>query len=255
MATKKWAKFPHDQKAITFSTEALKKQWADLHKGDCEPLPKEEGTLEAWRQFHAGNFQAAAEHGLNSTVGIKATAIYATYFESKEAAKLALYQEAMAAAEALMANEPKNPNAFYQYAYSAGRYSQGISIVKALSQGYGGKIKKALETCLKLDPKHAEAHTAMGAYHAEIIDKVGGMVGKLTYGTSKDVGLEHFEKAIKLNSNSPIAHIEYANGLMMLFGNKKVDEASALYEKAAGFKGRDAMEVLDIVLAKEELSE
>ena len=158
-------------------------------------------------------------------------------------------------AGALMKSDAKNANAHYQFAYAAGRYSQSISVMKALKEGYGGKIKTALEAALKLDAKHAEAHTAMGAYQAEIIDKVGGMVGKLTYGANKEASIEHYEKAIKLNPASPIAHIEYANGLLMLFGDKQEDKAVELYEKAAKMKGRDAMELLDIEMAKAELEE
>ena len=248
----KWMKFPHDQKAITYTGDALKKNWDALHKGDNEPFPKDTPLQEAWRQFHAGNFAAAAAHA-GSTVAIKATSIYATHLESKDAAKVKLYQDAMAMAAALIKSEPKNPNAHYQYAYAAGRYSQSISIIKALKEGYGGKIKTALETAIKLDPKHADAHTALGAYHAEILDKIGALVGKLTYGANKDAAVEHYEKAIKLNPGSPIAHIEYANGLLMLFGDKEEDKAVKLYEKASKMKAKDAMDVLDIAMANNEL--
>ena len=250
----KWMKFPHDQKAITYAGEALKKNWDALHKGDNEPFPKDAGLQEAWRQFHAGNFAVAATQA-NSTVAIKATSIYATHLEPKDAAKVKHYQDAMALATALIKSEPKNPNAHYQYAYAAGRYSQSISIMKALKEGYGGKIKTALETALKLDAKHADAHTAMGAYHAEILDKVGALVGKLTYGANKDAAIKHYEKAINLNPTSPIAHIEYANGLLMLFGDKEEDKAVKLYEKAAKMKAKDAMDVLDIAMANNELED
>ncbi|MBL8519281.1 MAG: hypothetical protein JNK75_01295 [Betaproteobacteria bacterium] len=249
----KWNKFPHDAKGITYAGDALKKAWDALHKGDGEPYPKDAALQEAWRAFHAGDFAQAAEKGAGATVAIKATSIYATHLEKKDAAKVKLFQDAMALAEALMKKEPKNANAFYQYAYAAGRYSQSISVVKALKEGYGGKIKNALETALKLDAKHADAHTAMGAYHAEILDKVGAMIGKLTYGANKEAAIEHYEKAIKLNPASPIAHIEYGKGLMMLLGGKGEDKAVALYEKAIKLKPRDAMEVLDIEAAKEQL--
>ncbi len=251
----KWSKFPHDQKAITYTGDALKKHWDALHKGDNEPYPKDAKLQDAWRQYHAGNFAEAAESGAGSVVAIRAMSIYATYLEKKDAAKIKLYQDAMDAADALRTREPKNFNAHYQYAYAAGRYSQSISILKALKEGYGGKIKSALETVLKLDSKHAEANTAMGAYHAEIIDKVGAMVGKLTYGASRDAAVEFYEKALKLSPQSPIAHIEYANGLLMLFGDKEVDKATKLYEKASKMKGCDAMEVLDIVMANAELED
>ena len=250
----KWMKFPHDQKAITYAGDALKKNWGALHKGDNEAYPKDAGMQEAWRQFHAGNFAAAAAAEA-STVAIKATSIYATHLESKDATRVMHYQNAMEMAVALMKSEPKNPNAYYQYAYAAGRYSQSVSVMKALKEGYGGKIKTALETTIKLDSKHADAHTAMGAYHAEILDKVGALVGKLTYGANKDAAVEHYEKAIKLNPGSPIAHIEYANGLLLLFGDKQEDKAVTLYEKAAKMKAKDAMDVLDIAMANNELED
>jgi tetratricopeptide (TPR) repeat protein len=229
----KWAKFPHDQKAILYVGDALKKNWDALHKGDNEPFPKDANLIDAWRAYHAGNFADAVEAGEGTVVAAKAMAIYANYLEPKDSAKVGHYQAAMEIADKLRAKEGKNINAHYQFAYAAGRYSQSISIIKALK----------------------EANTAMGAYHAEIIDKVGGMVGKLTYGASKDAAVEHFEKALKLTPQSPIAHIEYANGLLMLFGDKEMDKATKLYEKAAKMKGKDAMEMLDIEMAKEELED
>ena len=128
-------------------------------------------------------------------------------------------------------------------------------MVKALAQGLGGKIKTALETAIKLDPKHADAHSALGAYHAEVVDKVGAMIGKLTYGASKDVAVKHFETALKLAPDSAIACIEYANALVMLFGQARMDEAVKLYEKAAAATPVDAMERLDVELAKSELED
>ena len=256
----KWTAYPHAQKDFTYSIDALKKAWGGLHAGDCEPFPKDADLQQAWRHYHMGNFAEAAEAGLKKglagyTVANKATAMYATYLEKKPAAQLKLYEQVMQRAEEAMAKDGKTPNAHYLYAYAAGRYSQGISVMKALAQGYGGKIKAALESTLKLEPKHADAHTALGAYHAEIIDKVGALVGGLTYGAKKDKGAEHFEKALKLAPQSPVTHIEYANGLMLLFGDSKLDAATALYEKAADIKPRDAVEKLDVEMAKEELED
>ncbi len=251
----KWTKTPVVTKNICYAGDALKKNWDALHKGDIEPFPRDVALQNAWRAFHVGDFAAAAEQGAGATVALKATAIYANHVEKKDATKIKLYQEVMAAAEKLIKAEPKNVNAHYQYAFAAGRYAQSISVIKALKEGYGGKIKVALDTALKLDFKHADAHTALGAYHAEIIDKVGVLVGKLTYGADKGAAIEHYEKAINLNPMSPVAHIEYANGLLMIFKGKEIAKATKLYEKAAGMKGRDAMEMMDIELAKAELED
>jgi tetratricopeptide (TPR) repeat protein len=237
---------------------SLKKNWARLHKGDCEAYPKEAAVIDAWRHYHAGDFQGAVEAGLAAggtgvNAAVKAQSIYANYLEKDDKNKLALFEEAAAWADERRNDAPKDANAHYLYAYALGRYGQGISVAKALAQGFGGKIKNALTAALKLEPKHAEACTAYGAYQAEVIDKVGGLVAGMTYGAKKESALEHFQKALKLFPESAIAHIEYANGLLLLFGKEKIGEASKLYEKAAAAKPADAMERLDVELAKSEL--
>jgi tetratricopeptide (TPR) repeat protein len=258
MAKAKWTPFPYPSKAFAYAGEALKKNWARLHRGDCEPFPRDAGVQEAWRAYHRGDFAQAVALGLEAggagiTVANKAQSIYANCLEKKEAARMALLEEAMQRAHDQASDDPGNPNAHYQYAYAAGRYSQGISVAKALAQGFGGRIRAALEATLELAPKHAEAHTAMGTYHAEVIDKVGALVGGLTYGAKKEAAEAHFRRAVELAPDSPIALVEYANGLVMLHGRKAVEQASALYGKAAAMEPRDAMERLDVEAARAEL--
>jgi tetratricopeptide (TPR) repeat protein len=256
---KAWAKFPHADKAYSYDTAALKKHWDRLHRGDCEPLPKDAAVLTAWRHYHAGEFREAVDAG-NAAGGsgvnaaVKAQAIYANYLEKTEKIKLQLLEEAAQWADERRGSAPKDANAHYLYAYALGRYGQGMSVVKALAQGFGGKIKDALTAAIKLVPSHADAHIAYGAYQAEVVNKVGGLVAGLTYGAKKDSALEHFQKAMKLNPDSAVARIEYANGLILLFGKGKLDEATKLYEQAAKVKPMDAMERLDVELAKSELS-
>ncbi len=257
---KGWAKFPYPDKKYSYSAASLKKAWDRLHNGDLEPLPKDAAVLEAWIAFHAGEFQQAAELGLAAggagiTAANKATAIYANYLEENEKKKLALLQEVAERAEAQQKAEPKNANAYYWQAYALGRYSQGISIAKALAQGIGAKVKSGLDTALKLAPKHADAHIALASYHAEIIDKIGAMIGGLTYGAKKETGLKLYEAALKLIPDSAIARIEYANGLVMLEGKKGLARAEKLYAEAAACTPMDAMERLDVELARTELED
>jgi len=255
---RKWAKFPHAGKSYAYDAAALKKAWARLHKGDCEPFPKDAGVLAAWRHFHAGEFGEAVDAGTAAggagiAAAVKAQVVYAHYLEKSDKAKLALLEEAVSLAQERRGAAAKDANAHYMYAFALGRYGQGISVAKALTQGYGGKIKDALLTTMKLEPRHADANTAYGAYQAEVIDKVGGIVAGVTYGAKKDSAVEHYEKALKIFPESPIAHIEYANGLLMLFGKGRLADATKLYEKAASLPPMDAMERLDVELAKSEL--
>ena len=255
----KWTAFPHAGD-YAFDAASLKNSWARLHQGDCEPLPKDAAVLSAWVLFHNGEFQKAHDAGLKAgdeglTVANKAACIYANYLETKEKTKLDMFMEVATRAEAQQKADPKNANAFYWQAYALGRYGQGISVAKALAQGLGSKVKQALEQAIKLQPKHADAHIALAAFHAEVIDKVGSLIGGMTYGAKKDVGLSLFKKAIEINPTSAIAMIEYANGMVMLDGDKKMKDATKLYEQAAGSKPLDAMERLDVEMAKAELED
>ena len=253
-----WIKFPHPDKSFSYPGAALKKNWARLHAGDCEPFPDDSKVQDAWRSYHAGDFGSAVELGLacglpGYAVANKAATVYASYLEPDQERKLKLLIDAAHRCEEQQKTLPAYANAWYLHAFALGRYSQCISVVKALAEGLGGKIKHSLTQAIALEPQHADAHIALGAYHAEVIDKVGSLVGGLTYGAKKNLGVEHFETALKLNPDSAIARIEFANGLAMMFGSSRIKDAERYYREAANCKPADAMEWLDVESAKSEL--
>lgn len=277
----KWAAFPHDAKHFIYAGDALKKAWPALHAGDTEPYPDakraqalldsagkpakglDAATLagklqDAWRAFHHGDFQTAFEAGealgpLGASVAIKALGIHATYLVEDDAEKLKRFEQAAKLAEVAVKALPDEANSHYRHAFALGRYSQGLSIAKALKQGIAGKVRDALDTTLELAPKHAEAHTALALYHAEIIGKIGAMIGGLTYGAKAAEAESHIKTALKLTPDSPIAHVEHGNILLLLYGDKKEDDAANAFEKAGKLKPRDAMEGLDGAYAKSQL--
>jgi tetratricopeptide (TPR) repeat protein len=277
----KWNAFPHTSPAYDHAGAKLKKNWDRLHCGDREPFPDESWVAamvsrhpalkpksahaasilqDAWRAYHRGEFAQAVELGdslgpLGAAVAGKAANIYASYLEPDAKRQLAIFQDSAARCEALSKAAPDYANAHYFAAQALGRYSQGLSIMTALAQGIGGRILKALNAAVALEPAHADAHIGLGVYHAEVINKVGSVVGGLTYGASKDAAVSHFETALKLNPSSAIARIEYANALVMLFGKSKLDAATKLYRQAAACDPADAMERLDVEAAKAELED
>jgi len=252
-----WNKFPFDNAAYDYPGEALSEIWDELHDGDREPFPADERLREAWRCYHRGDFQQAVnladECGLHGhAVANKATGMYASHLEKNQGRQIDCFKTAIARAEKAIIEFPGEANAHHFYAFNLGRYSQSISIVKALQQGIGGKVMSALARALEINPDHADAHTAMGLYHAEIIDKIGKLIGGVTYGASEKKALEHFKKALVLAPGSAIANIEYGNGLYMLYGEGRVDDVSDLYERATEFTPRDAVEKLDVESALAE---
>jgi len=252
-----WVAFPHLGQ-YRFTAASVAAQWARLHAGDAEPPPSQPAVLAAWVRLHNGEFQQAVAEGLAAgdaglTVANKATCMYANYLEKREQVRLELLQETARRAEAQAARDPKNANAWYWHAYALGRYSQGISVSRALAQGLGGRIKEALERAIKLQPRHADAHFALGAFHAEVIDKVGTLVAGMTYGAKKELGLRLFQDGLGIHPLSVIGMIEYGNGLLMLEGEDRLQEATAWYEQAARCEPVDAVERLHVELARAEL--
>ncbi|WP_045770175.1 hypothetical protein [Xanthomonas albilineans] len=276
-----WASFPHDTKAYAYPGEALKKAWPKLHAGDREPYPDRAraqalldaagkagkghdaqalsaALIDAWRAFHNGQFERAYTAGqalgvLGASVAVKALGIHASYLVADDKDKLQRLQQAATLAEAAIVALPEEANSHYRHAFALGRYSQELSIAKAIKQGIAGKVRKSLETALELEPKHAEAHMALSLYHAEIIGKVGAMIGGLTYGAKAASAEQHIRQALKLTPDAPIAHIEHANVLLLLHGDKREDEAAEAFEKAATLTPRDAMEALDAAFARNQL--
>jgi tetratricopeptide (TPR) repeat protein len=276
-----WAAFPHASKSYDYAGDKLKTAWPGLHAGDCEPFPDakratallkavakppkgldaaklSETLQEAWRAFHRGDFHDAFTLGdalgvLGASVAIKAIGIHATYLVDDQAERLKRFEKGIELADKAIAALPEEINSHYRRAFALGRYSQGISIGKALTMGLAGKVKISLDKAIELGPKHAEAHISMGVFHAEIINKVGAMIGGLTYGAKAAAAETHIKTALKLTPNSPIAHVEHANILMLLHGSKKEDAAATEFEKATKLKPLDAMERLDQEHAREQI--
>lgn len=286
MAAKKsagWATFPHDANAFQFAGDALKKAWPKLHAGDCEPYPdaKHAAALlkaagkaapkldadalasvlqDAWRAFHRGDFQQAFEAGealgpVGASVAVKALGIHATYLVEDEDERLRRHELGGKLAEAAVKALPDEANSHYRHAFALGRYSQGISIAKALKLGIAGKVRASLDTALELAPKHAEAHMALALYHAEIVGKIGAMIGGLTYGAKASEADKHIREALKLTPASPIAHVEHGNLLLLLDARRNEDAAAEAYEKAGKCKPLDAMETLDAAWARAQIED
>lgn len=251
-----WTGFPQPD-AFRHDAASVTREWARLHAGDAEPLPADPKVLAAWVLFHNGEFEQACAEGLAAggagiTVANKATCIYARYLEEAERARLDLFLEAAERAGRQAANEPANANAWYWQAYALGRYSQAVNVAKALAQGLGGKVKDALERAAKLQPLHADARLALGTFHAEVIDKVGSLIGSMTYGARRETGLAMFEEGLRLSPRSPVGLVEYANGLLMLEGDERMRDAARLLQQASEIEPLDAKEWLDVRMARAE---
>ena len=246
-----------------FDAQAVLTQWRRLHagQGDFEPPTGNYNLLEGWACYHGGDFEQAAAIGLQHggrdglALANRATAIYASYVEPRESTRLSLFRLVADRAAEQAESDPDDCQAHYWHAYALGRYSQGVSVAKALALGLGGKVKGALERVIELQPGHADAHLALGAFHAEVIDKVGTLVGRMTYGVRPETAIEFFERGLALNPHTANGLMEYAHGLQMLHGESHHAQATRLFEQAAACVPADARERLDVELARASLAD
>ena len=247
-------------RAFDLAGKALEQRWPLLHAGNLEPYPADPVVQDAWRAYHEGRFEQAVEigkahGGLGLVPAAFAATIYAHYLEPDEEPKVAIFESAIELAEHATQACPDNANAFYMLAVSMGRYSQFVSIIDALAKGLGPKIRDAAQRCLELQAEHAEGHATLAGWHAEIVDKVGGMLAGLSFGAKKDLAEEHYDRALALAAMSPVPCIEKASGLVLMYGESSREEATQLLQKAVALEPADAMQALDIEKARRTLAE
>lgn len=277
-----WKPFPYGDRAYRYRGDALRNAWPRLHRGDREPYPSAQaievrmhctpqlakegadagkiaiGLQEAWRAFHAGDFAAAVHGGIaqgpiGCVVAARATLVHAVYLEDNERRRLRILDDVVRHCDELIAVASDWPNAWYVHALALGRYSQQISIVKALASGLGNKVRANLEQVLSLDPGHVDAHIALGVFESEVVAHLGGVAAALTFRARRESAIEHLEAARRLAPDSAVAHLEYARALMRMFGQERSKEAFELYELAAGCQPADARERMDVELARQHL--
>jgi tetratricopeptide (TPR) repeat protein len=256
--TASWIQYPYSTDEFDYPGSRLTAQWSRLHEGDREPVPDSAQLTEAWRRFHRGAFAEATQLGLELglagyTVANKAESTYAYYLLQDKAQQSQQLLAVAQRAEQAQAELPHAANAFYLQAYALGRRAQLISVTTALAEGVAGKVRAALERTLALEPNHADAHTALGAYHAELIDKLGGLIAGKMYGADREAALAHYQEGVRLAPHSISALTEYADGLLMLFGRRRLEEATDLYQRAVKIAPADALSRLDLERARAEL--
>ena len=276
---------PKAEPSNAYRGDELREHWSRLHQTDREPWPDAraigklargraalaawieaqggaaavaDALQDAWRAFHGGAFARAVLAGeklgaFGAVVANRAVAVDSLYTKRNATQVLKELESAIERGEQAVAELPDHPNAHYTLALVLGRYSQRISILKALAAGLAGRVKAHLERTLLLEPHHAEAHVAFGLYHAEIVGKLGSLAASLTYGASAASALEHFRRALALAPSSPIIRMEYAHGLMLLDAARHRPQAEELYAQAAAFTPADEMERLDVAHARRGL--
>ncbi|MER3546325.1 MAG: hypothetical protein C4338_01505 [Rhodanobacteraceae bacterium] len=276
-----WQNFPHPDAAFDFADERLRDAWPQLHAGDHEAFPDQSTIAEAlaaearlgehllgtdaaaisqnlqnaWRAYHRGDFREAWNLGtqtgpLGASVAIAAAGVHARFLIGDEKQRIACYETLVQRASDAIDLLPLNPNSHFRYAWSLGLLSREVSMMQVLTEGLGSKLRAALEAALELDADHAEAHTALGLYHAQVIEKIGAPLAKLTWRVDPEAVEAHLRTATRLTPHAPGAWIGLALGLSLLDARTHADECAQAFRVAAAMRPLDAQQELEIAYAQ-----
>lgn len=197
-----------------------------------------------------GKYTEAYDQGikLGSAAGLisaaKAASFYAGY-QAKDNERAEWYGKAEAAAKKAIQAANDNPEAYFELARAQGRLSQYRGILESL--GLANSIKDALDTTLKLNPRHAGAKVALALWHHSLVSKNVGWL----YGASGGAVVPLFLEAIKLEPDTVIHKVEYA---WVLAQRGQKDEARKFYEAALAITPKTAADRYDQERARRELA-
>ena len=209
-------------------------------------IPAGAQTIEAARAAYAeGRFVEAGELGeaLETSAGYalaaNSLAIHGYYFAAEDE-QPELFARAIRAADEAIRLDPDNPEGYFQSAHAVGREAQTVGVLEALNRGYARRTREAAEEALRLDPEMAEAHLTLGSWHAEIVNKMGGLVARATYRATRRNALDYYEKALELAPDEIAVYLEYANGLLLLGRNRNREQARELLLRGIDISPMDA---------------
>lgn len=204
---------------------------------------------DARKAYAEGRFLEAADlaEALATSDGYalaaKSLAIHAYHLAAEED-RQGLYERAVQLGEQAVEADSANAEAYFQSAHAVGRYSQTLSGMTALRQGYGGRARDLLDATLARDSLYADAHVALGSWHADIVDRAGRMIARITYGANRGDATTHFERALQLAPESRLVMFEYALRLPLLKGREGRELAREMMLKAAEIPVGDAYDKL-----------
>ncbi|MFW6415680.1 MAG: hypothetical protein ACOCZ2_05110, partial [Thermodesulfobacteriota bacterium] len=286
--------YPFKKSEFDFSGDKLKQKWSELHF-DQEPYPSTENIKEmfeknpgykeimedfdgnyeeiaqniqqAWRYYHRGEFEKAYHLGnkyypIGAYVAGRARAVHDFYLVQEQEEKVERFKKHMEKVQELLeedieilGHKPKNHNVYFGIAYVIARQAQMSSIISALKHGSGGKIQKYLDRCLENEPDHCEAILTKAACNAEIINKVGSVIGGLTYDVSEEKAKKYYNRVIDNCPGLINGYVEKAYGLLALDREEFREEAIKCLRKARSMQPDDAWERLQQRRAKNMLKD
>jgi hypothetical protein len=149
----------------------------------------------------------------------------ASFFTSDKSAALALINQALGEADAILARSPHDREAEMQRGVAIGDRGH-----LTRSPGDAKTARHIFEAFLAANPRDPEAHLAVATWHLDTVD--AGFFAATLLGGRKDVGLAELDKAVALGGGRPF-FTGFAALMRIRLNPNDVATARSLAEQAA----------------------
>lgn len=227
---------------------------------DDNPAPLAEAMQELWRLHYQGQYKESYKLGMQLSAAGAVPAIYsklmyATFMVVDPTEKLAMFRDAAAQSEALLPMTPGYDFAEFGLLYARVRILERLNTTSALATGFLGSTQKSLHNFVERNPQNSLYPTTLGGIQAGVVERVGSMIGRITYGATATRTVEHFEQALELEDDLPVIYNEYIVALSRLSTKKYQNKIQTLAAKCATLTPFSAEEALNQALCANEYKE
>jgi len=173
--------------------------------------------IEARDALRSGDFALAASSAQTPTSiqtrliaaeALSAQVLLGLAEDGEDAAK-----EARALSESVLAEDPKNAEAKFQYALADGFITRATPPFTAWRKKLPQRTFETVTDLIAASPEDARAHALLGAWHMGILRKTGAKNGAKWFGAYEDTGRAAYERALELRPSDVIIMSNYALSL------------------------------------------
>lgn len=181
-------------------------------EGDFRPLA--EAIQQAWRLHYEGKYEASYKLGVQLGVAGSVPAIYSklmytTFMVHSSAEKLTLFREVAEKSEDSLQLTPDYDFGTFGLLYARVRILEQLGTSAALATGFLGSTQKSLKKLTERNPINSLYPTTLGGIQAGVVERVGSLIGRVTYGATEGRTIKHFQQALDLQENLPVIYNEF----------------------------------------------
>lgn len=225
--------------------------------GNYEPHLAE--IRDVWQLHFEGKFEQAYNKGrtlgpLGIMPALQSKLMHTHFLVKDKEEKIRLFQEANAEIEKYNAVVPNHPFVVFGQTYARARLLQLLSATKAQSTGYIKSSINTLKALGKTYPSRGIYALTHGGVYAGIVEKVGSVLGSITFGASETKAIKLLDKGMANSAKQPVVYYEYAIALASMNKKKHADKIKNLLNTCLTLTPINAEEALNQDACKTMLS-